>query len=169
MLGTYLFSTVLCSHFLKNECCAYFWNGKNYLAEFPLYQMAFRDQRGVDLYLSPGFPLHEYRVLFESVSLPELRELNRLKEFIAAGLGRWGLKRRHLCFWGEPLLVSGTTRMTLILKKMVTLVAPWGSSLAIPSTLRLAWQSLRVCWNGFLGTTPGCWFSRSGLSRELAS
>lgn len=42
------FLNVLCNHLKKNECCAYFGSGKNYLIEFSPYQIASRDQGGVD-------------------------------------------------------------------------------------------------------------------------
>ena len=73
--------------FSAAKCCACFWNGKNYLV-FPLYQ---------HLEMGEGWPSTPLTCLFSasiwilsgSMGLPELRELNGVKELKAAGTGRW--------------------------------------------------------------------------------
>lgn len=92
---------------LKNDCGAYFWNGKNYLVEFPLYQIAYRNQGGVDFHTSHLAVFWVIGVCFLEVwaSLNSVRELDRIEALKAPGPGEVRSWSGSLCFLGEPVSV----------------------------------------------------------------
>lgn len=119
------FLNVLCNHLKKNECCAYFGSGKNYLIEFSPYQIASRDQGGVDfctchlalLWVSwgslwKGGPPWTQRASWVGLKSLKLQDMRR-----------WVFETNPLFPKRSSVFGSGFSQDDLILMDMVTFAA----------------------------------------------